>query len=58
MCRKKLTSTSFTKHWGSWAQTGQIIGWGKGSAQSASRFSAMAKGGDGRGRDFVDMRVR
>ncbi|KAK3727005.1 hypothetical protein RRG08_032395 [Elysia crispata] len=58
VCRKKLTSTSYTKHWGSWAQTGQMIGWGRGSAQNASRFSAMARDGDGRGRDLVDMRER
>ena len=58
VCRKKLTSTSYTKHWESWAQTGQMIGWGRGSAQNASRFSAMARDGDGRGRDLVDMRVR
>ncbi|KAK3709040.1 hypothetical protein RRG08_054979 [Elysia crispata] len=33
-----------------------MIGWGRGSAQNASRFSAMARDGDGRGRDLVDMR--
>ena len=47
-------TTSYTKHWGSWAQTGQMIGWGRGSAQNASRFSAMARDGDSRGRDLVD----
>ena len=31
-----------------------MIGWGRGSAQNASRFSAMARDGDGRGRDLVD----
>ena len=35
-----------------------MIGWGRGSAQNVSRFSAMARDGDGRGRDLVDMRVR
>ena len=44
-----MTLTSYTKHRESWAQTGQIIGWGKDSAQNASRFSAMARDGDGRG---------
>ena len=33
-----------------------MISWG--SAQNSSRFSAMARDGDGRGRDLVDMRVR
>ena len=28
-----------------------MIGWGRGSAQNASRFSAMARDGDGRGRE-------
>ena len=50
--------TSYTKHWESCAQTGQMIGWGRGSAQNASRFSAMASDSDSRGRDLVDMRVR
>ena len=50
--------TSNTKLWESWAQTGQMIGWGRGSAQNASRFSAMARDGDCRGRDLVDVRVR
>ena len=31
--------------------------WRRGSAQNASRFSAMARDGDGRGRDLVNMRV-
>ena len=53
-----MTLTRCTKHWESWPQTGQIIGWGRGSAQNASRFSAMAMDGDDRGRDYVDMRVR
>ena len=48
-----MTLTSYTKYWESWAQTGQMIGWGRGSAQNASRFSAMARDGDGRGRDLV-----
>ena len=37
---------------------GQMIGWGRGSGQNASRFSAMARDGDGRGGDLVDMRVK
>ena len=37
---------------------GQMIGWGRGSAQNASSFSAMARDGDGGGRDLVDMRIR
>ena len=53
-----MTLTSYAKHWESWAQTGQMIGWVRGSAQNASRFSAMARDGDGRGRDLVDMKVR
>ena len=52
-----MTSTNYTKHWESWTQAGQMIGWGRGSAQNASRFSAMVRDGDGRGRDLVDMRV-
>ena len=40
---RKMTLTSYTKHWGSWAQMGQMIGWGRGSAQNASRFNAMAR---------------
>ena len=35
-----------------------MIGWGRGSAQNASRFKAMARDGYGRGRDLVDMRAR
>ena len=35
-----------------------MTGWGRGSAQNASRINAMAEDGDGRGRDLVDMRVR
>ena len=35
-----------------------MIGWGRGSAQNASRLSAMARDGDKRGRDLIDMRVR
>ena len=35
-----------------------MIGWGRGSAQNASRFSAMARDGDGRIRDLLDLRVR
>ena len=42
-----MTSTSYTKHWESWAQTGQMIGWGRWSAQNALRSSAMARDGDG-----------
>ena len=53
-----MTLTRFTKHWGSWSQTGQMIVWGRGSAQNASRFSAMARDGDGRRRDLVDIRAR
>ena len=53
-----MTLTSYTKQWESWAQTGEMIGWGMGSAQNASRFSAMARDGDDRGRDLIDMRVR
>ena len=53
-----MTLTSYKKHWESWAQIGQMIGWGRGSAQNASRFSAMARVGNGRWRDLVDMRVR
>ena len=53
-----MTSTNYTKHWKSWVQMGQMVGWGRGGAQNASRFSAMARDGDGRGRDLVDMRVR
>ena len=53
-----MSFTSYTTHWKSWAQTGQMIGWGRGSGRNASRFSAMASDGDGRGRDLVDMRVR
>ena len=34
-----------------------MIGWGRGSEQSASRFSALAQDGDSRGRDLVDMGV-
>ena len=56
--QKKMTLTSYTIHLGSWAQTGLMTGWERGSAQNASRFSAMARDGDGRGRDLVDMRVR
>ena len=53
-----MTLTIYTKQWKGWAQTGQMIGWGRGSAQNASRFSAMAKYGDGRGRDLVDIRIK
>ena len=35
-----------------------MIGWGRGSAQNASRFIAMARDGDGRGRDLVDIRKK
>ena len=53
-----MTLTSYTKHWESWARTGQMIVWGRGSAQNSSRFSTMARDDDGRGRDLVEMRVR
>ena len=33
------------------------MGWGRGSAQNASRFSTVAMDGDGRGRDLVDKGV-
>ena len=35
-----------------------MIGWGRGNAQNASRFIAMARDGDGRGRDLFDMGFR
>ena len=53
-----MTLTSNIKQWESRTQTGQMIGWERGSAQNASRFSAMAGDGDDRGRDLVGIRVR
>ena len=35
-----------------------MIGWGRGSAQIASRFNPMARDVEGRGRDLLDMYVR
>ena len=35
-----------------------MIGWGRGRAQNASSFSAMARDGDGRERDLVGMGIR
>ena len=43
---------------GELSSDGQMIVWGRGSAQNASRLSAMARDGDKRRRDLVDMRVR
>ena len=49
-----MTLTSYTKHGESWTQKEQMIVWGRGGAQNASRFSAMARDDDGRGRAEKD----
>ena len=35
-----------------------MIGWGRDSAQNASRFSVMGRDCDGRIRDLIDLRVK